>query len=788
MSRGRRYSGEGKLNIKKVVAVLIALALIVIVVISIAKLFGGNKVESKVVTTEYFAAYSEGKWGVIDSKGKEIVKPSYDEAIIIPNSKEAVFICTYDVNYSTNEYKTKAVNEKGEQLFTEYDGIRAIENYDVNNNLWYEDDVLIVTKNGKYGLIDFKGKVLANCDYDSIAALKGVYDGSYYAAIIIGDDFSRSLFDFLDTGMKHPSVTYYENSKKNAVATKITDTASSTLQQTINTEFINVAAQTALSGLESITQKDSSISDKLIDDMKTIQDNLSGYADTIATFQNGNASLSENLESMSALIPELQDILENSKDTTKLTQSALSRSVDNMTDQLDTTLAAMETISEQVQKQLDTAQNKITSDTQGASDALSAALDSLNSLLEQNHKLDDLLNKLDDLEYIDHNIIAQIRGQLEAIATLQDLAKNLIDQTSSIVKETPEIAAAKAEVLHSLLSSCLDKMTQTQQKYHTIASSGLSSLKITVNAAADSAYKSLENSGSQLNSLEQILLGTSKIALTANQTLGDTGTIISGMSDKIQLILTSLNNITDSSAYQTLSQLLHADAVSYAEFIATPVEVEQIDVYPAVNYGTAVTPFYTALALWVGGIVLVALMKVHVDNNPKMELMAKPHELYLGRFLLFFVMGQIQSLIIVLGDLYLLKVSCEHPGLLILTASVASFVFVLLIYTLTLSFGDVGKTIAVVMVVIQIAGSSGTFPIELLPQFFQNVYLYFPFPYAINAMREAISGMYEMDYFIYMGKLLIFAAASLLLGLVIRKPFIPLNHFFEEKMKETKMM
>ena len=168
--------------------------------------------------------------------------------------------------------------------------------------------------------------------------------------------------------------------------------------------------------------------------------------------------------------------------------------------------------------------------------------------------------------------------------------------------------------------------------------------------------------------------------------------------------------------------------------------------------------------------------------------MAKPHELYLGRFLLFFVMGQIQSLIIVLGDLYLLKVSCEHPGLLILTASVASFVFVLLIYTLTLSFGDVGKTIAVVMVVIQIAGSSGTFPIELLPQFFQNVYLYFPFPYAINAMREAISGMYEMDYFIYMGKLLIFAAASLLLGLVIRKPFIPLNHFFEEKMKETKMM
>ena len=174
MSRGRRYSGEGKLNIKKVVAVLIALALVVIVVISIAKLLGGNKVESKVVATEYFAAYTEGEWGVIDSKGKEIIKPSYDETIIVPNSKQAVFICTYDVNYETNEYKTKAINEKGDQLFAEYDGVQAIENYDVNNNLWYEDDVLIVNKDGKYGLIDFKGKSLINCEYDSITALRGV--------------------------------------------------------------------------------------------------------------------------------------------------------------------------------------------------------------------------------------------------------------------------------------------------------------------------------------------------------------------------------------------------------------------------------------------------------------------------------------------------------------------------------------------------------------------------------------------------------------------------------------
>ncbi|PWL93089.1 MAG: YhgE/Pip domain-containing protein, partial [Lachnospiraceae bacterium] len=116
------------------------------------------------------------------------------------------------------------------------------------------------------------------------------------------------------------------------------------------------------------------------------------------------------------------------------------------------------------------------------------------------------------------------------------------------------------------------------------------------------------------------------------------------------------------------------------------------------------------------------------------------------------------------------------------------FTFTLMIYTLTISFGDIGKAFAVVIMVIQIAGSSGTYPIELLPDIFQAIYRYFPFPYAINAMRETISGMYENDYSIYMGQLLIFAVASLVVGLVIRKPFMKVNHFIEERMEDTQLM
>ena len=141
-----------------------------------------------------------------------------------------------------------------------------------------------------------------------------------------------------------------------------------------------------------------------------------------------------------------------------------------------------------------------------------------------------------------------------------------------------------------------------------------------------------------------------------------------------------------------------------------------------------------------------------------------------------------------IGDLAIFHVQCLHPVLFWLASAVTSFVFSLLIYSLTISFGDIGKALTVVMVVIQIAGSSGTFPIELLPAFYRSVYVFFPFPYAINAMRECIGGLYEATYGICLAQLLIFAAAALFIGLVVRLPLMGLNHFIEERMEDTKMM
>ena len=209
-------------------------------------------------------------------------------------------------------------------------------------------------------------------------------------------------------------------------------------------------------------------------------------------------------------------------------------------------------------------------------------------------------------------------------------------------------------------------------------------------------------------------------------------------------------------------------------------------VYPIENYGSAMAPFYTTLAIWVGCVILSTLIKVHARTDGLID--PTPAELYFGRYLFFFLLSQIQAAVIVTGDLYLLGIQCEHPSLLYLTASLTAFTFSLLIYSLALSFGDVGKALVVVVMVMQIAGSSGTFPIELLPEIYQKIYRFFPFPYAIDAMRECICGLYGDYYIRQLAFLLLFVAAALLIGLLVRRPFMGLNRFMEEKLEETELL
>lgn len=173
-SRGRRYDSQPKLNVKKIIGVIVAIAVIVMIIISIVNIVKNSNKNVEVKTYTYYTAYENGKFGVIDSEGKKIIDTTYDDIIAIPNKTKPIFICTYDVNDENGTYSTKALNEKNEEILTGYDKIEAIDNFDSKQNIWYEDNVLRVSKNGKYGIINFEGKEICACEYDEITALKGV--------------------------------------------------------------------------------------------------------------------------------------------------------------------------------------------------------------------------------------------------------------------------------------------------------------------------------------------------------------------------------------------------------------------------------------------------------------------------------------------------------------------------------------------------------------------------------------------------------------------------------------
>ena len=174
MGKGKRYEGAPKLNFKKVFGVIVAILVIVIVVISMVKLLSEEKKQKNLIGTSYYSVYSNGKFGVIDNNGDYVVSPEYDELIIIPNNTKPVFVCTYDINDETGEYKTKVINEQKKEIVSGYDKVEAIDNFDNYQNIWFEDNVLRVLKDGKYGMIDFSGSELLPCEYENIEALKGV--------------------------------------------------------------------------------------------------------------------------------------------------------------------------------------------------------------------------------------------------------------------------------------------------------------------------------------------------------------------------------------------------------------------------------------------------------------------------------------------------------------------------------------------------------------------------------------------------------------------------------------
>ena len=637
-------------------------------------------------------------------------------------------------------------------------------------------------------------------------AREGVEAGKYYAAIVITDKFTYSMYNVFSDDFENPSLIYYQNQKSNAIATKITDTVAGTLQNTINETFIKVAATTIFEEGNSVSdqmQGDSYV-EEFRADLEELNDNLKEYSTMIDTFRAGNDRLEAAITHVNYEIPVMQKKLDAT--TASLNQSSQDLSstrdtLSNFSTNVDTSMSNIQTSLEDMKKILD--QSKLADDTAQMTKDLNKVARDTNTL---NGQVNNLLAAL-----IEQRLEGSVSGgdastgsgsgntaatdaAIEALKAMQKELDMMNTVIGSVLESTDEQAAEKAKVnvnnamnnLKNVIDSCENSVSNMQgiyknnlvpqmQKVLTNMSDSLNQVTNLVNTLSNT----VQNIGVVMEGVGDAVDGTS-------ESLGQIQGVVNGISQKLTARTEQLEGASEEEMMDILVRFLGGDPDSLGAYFASPVTMETIAMYPVATYGSAMTPFYSTLAIWVGSTILVALVKVKA--SPKNLENVQSYQLYFGRYLLFLLLAQIQAAIIVAGDLWLLKVNIVEPGLFFLAASFTATAFSLLIYSLTLAFGDVGKAVCVIVMVLQIAGSSGTFPIELLPDIYQKIYIFFPFPYAITAMREALAGMYGTAYMAALAKLILFMLEGLLIGLVIRIPFVKLNHFVEERMEDTELM
>lgn len=628
-------------------------------------------------------------------------------------------------------------------------------------------------------------------------AVQGVKDGSYYAALVIPESFSRDMMSFFTPEVHRSDILYYLNEKENAIAPKITNKGAGAVKNQIDEIFAKSITEVALEvtgSLSNILEKGDAdrYMNNFLNHFDSAAQEVTESADTIDSFANLTESLAEvantaagltaqmteNAGKNQAYLAEGTDKINDAAQKLQDASTKLGKTLDKVTEFYDSTAKKLDEIIELLNEDADAAIKKLRELEQNV-DKMTQTLISLRS----------------DMEEIDAQIPEEQTILKAAVEKLTEHINDLIDRQKNFAAALREAAdkiqlaitkVNDAQVVCRHLRTDVDKIRAEYENDVEPAILELCSAMTETNGALSRVFDNLDLLAPDLEE------GIGATVLNLNDTaqaLREAAKTMKNEGKDLQKTAKELRKALQSGESEKVRELLGSDAQTVSAFLSAPVVLDTTAMYPVGNYGSAMAPFYSVLAIWVGAIVLVAMLKVNLDEERKRELEdLKNHQMYLGRMIFFLIMGLLQSGLVCLGDLFFLEIQCEHPLYFLFAGWITGIVFTIIMYTLTISFGDVGKAVAVVLLVIQVAGSGGTFPIEMTPQFFQSVYKLLPFTHAMSAMRECIGGFYENTYWISLGYLGVYVIIFLFIGLVLRKPIIRLNEKFTEKLESTKLM
>ena len=603
-------------------------------------------------------------------------------------------------------------------------------------------------------------------------ALEGVKNSDYYAALIIPENFTQEMLGFLDGEVDHPTIYYYENEKKNGIAPKITGKAKNAVQEQVNATFVSTVAEAVMKAGNALSMANASGQVSVTGSLDSVQAQLQDYVVMLQSFQSIMSSAEMIMATSRNMLPDMDNILENGRNTMIGMQTMINSSVDAVDVMGDMVSSSMDMVTEALQylsvfsdgllDQMGSNNIGSTTDT-----GLGMAIGLVQGMQANMDVLGSLVTGQD----------AQIQAINQSLKNIEADLKQLQNSKGQVDTDVNTLRAQ----IREQIQICNKQLNNLMNDYNnnvrpSFRNTGKSMQQAFLNAAA-----MMNGTDVNMDEISDILGEYEQTIREGNLSLQDSLTIAQELLDKVSKIADNIKRITGADSYEDILKAMASDPTSVAEFVSSPVKLQTVPVYPAAS------PFYTILAIWVGALFLVAIIHVGVKPIDPGD-HYKEYERYFGRYLLFFLIGQAQTLLTILGNLYYIEIQCQHKFLYWLAAAVASAAFSCFMYSVTFAFGNVGEALAIVVMVIQVAGSGGTFPIEALPKVFQWIYPFLPFQFGMKAFKECIAGMYGVDYWINVGKMVLFLIIALLLGLALEPPFRKLNHRIEKSKEKTGLM
>lgn len=629
-------------------------------------------------------------------------------------------------------------------------------------------------------------------------AIDGVRSGRYYAAVVIPPEFSKDMLTFYSEDVQHAEILYYVNEKKNAISPKIIGQGADTVSYRINETFTETLSEISLGLVESLSRyADESDANGRIadvaDHVRTMSEDVTRVASVLELYVSLVDASQGLIGDSVQLVGEAQEQIDGMGSAASQGASATVSAIDELKQSVEDLSGAFSAVGGTFEEVGNAVDGLFDAAASGSAEVVSQMRDQANSI---DGKINGYRGVVESLEALRDQAPEEFHAAFDAVIVRANAVIEQMEGVRDGLLEAADKLESQDSDVQAQHQAIKDALSQAQSDAADLESEFNDTLRPTMERLVDEIVTFVDSVEAGLAGIRAAGEGLSDSAGSASELLGNVGTTLGETAQGLREAAAELETLADgidralaTGDMEALRQVLGSNVQTLSKAIAAPVGLERIAVFPVANFGSAMAPLYTTIALFIGSLLILVAVKPTVSSRVRSALQnPKPRELFIGHFGVMALLSFAQTTLMGLGNMLFLQVQVTHPLLFMVCFWFAGIVFTFLIYAMVAAFANLGKALAVLLLIVQVTGCGGSFPLQILPSFVQAVSPWLPATHVVNAMRAAMFGVYQNDFWIEMGLLALFLIPAILIGLVLRKVFERFMKWYLEQVESSKVV